>query len=458
MAFDQGAVEAGGDGGGGGAFEQLAGGGGVGLAVGGVALQLANPGGQAIGIAVGEPAAAALLLHQLLQVRPAGGDRRDRGAGGEVAVELGGGHQAFGFDAEGHQGEVGTGEGEGQVVEFLVGQEAAVAQAPVVAELAQALVLGAAAHEQELHLGVVAQQQGGGEHGHQVVAAALVAGIEHGEEVVQLVFLHEPVVGLGAGPDLDRVGPAGNHAELGGHLGGAVAHPFGHRLAEHDQLLGVSEHPAVELTPEAHERMAGVEHTELHQHIGVEVVEEHQVGGAGEAMQQPTEQGQVGRLGGVEDQIATARHAQQAQADAQAEEHAVDGAAADTLRPETGGLGAADAAVGLKLNALGLAAAVRVGRHAGENLHLQTSDGQAAGEIVEQLAGGGEIRREELAHHREARVAAAAGAPLPAMAQLAANALQKGGGRWSRRDGGNLSGSHKQSPWPGQEASCCNVR
>lgn len=176
-------------------------------------------------------------------------------------------------------------------------------------------------------------------------------------------------------------------------------------------------------------------------------------------MQQPAEQGQVGRLGGVEDQVAAAGIAQQAHGDAQAEEDAVDGAAADALGPEARHTAAADAAVGLEFEAFGLAAVVGIGGHAGEHLHLQAAGREALGEVVEQLAGGGEIGRKELTHQREPGVAAAAGPPVPAAAELAPEALQQrragnaAGSSRTGRGGDRVDGagaSHKKRPRPSQ--------
>lgn len=73
------------------------------------------------------------------------------------------------------------------------------------------------------------------------------------------------------------------------------------------------------------------------------------------------------------------------------------------------------AAIGFKLDALGVAAGVGVGGHAREDLNLQAACGEAVSEVLKQLTGGREIGREELAHHRDARLAAAAHTPLPAM-------------------------------------------
>ena len=71
--------------GGGGALEQAAAAVAAGHGGGGVGLELEDPGGQALGIAIGKPAAAAFRFHQLAQVGAGGGDSRDRRRRGKTA-------------------------------------------------------------------------------------------------------------------------------------------------------------------------------------------------------------------------------------------------------------------------------------------------------------------------------------------------------------------------------------
>ena len=170
------------------------------------------------------------------------------------------------------------------------------------------------------------------------MAAALVAGVEHGEAVLEVVAQHEPVVVAGPRFDLGRIGPAGNHVQLGGERrlrrGQMGAQALGHGFAEHDQLGGIAQHEGIEAAPEAHDRVIGGQHLELHQHIWIEVVEEHDVGRAGEPVHQPAHDRQIGRFGGVEEKVAAPGGAQQANRHAGAEDQAVHGAAADALGPE----------------------------------------------------------------------------------------------------------------------------
>ncbi len=62
--------------------------------------------------------------------------------GFEVAIQIGVGHEAFDLDVEDELGKISCSMETVQIFEVLAGQESAFAQAPVVRQLHQELVLG----------------------------------------------------------------------------------------------------------------------------------------------------------------------------------------------------------------------------------------------------------------------------------------------------------------------------
>ena len=128
-----------------------------------------------------------------------------------MAVELGGCHQTLGLDAQSHQSKIGTCQGIRQIAEFLIGQELTITQTPAINQQPQVFVLWTATHEQKMNLVVVLKSGSSCENRDEIVAAALITGIENGEPCLQLMLPHKPVLSLGDGLDLIGIGPTGDH-------------------------------------------------------------------------------------------------------------------------------------------------------------------------------------------------------------------------------------------------------
>ena len=137
------------------------------------------------------------------------------------------------------------------------------------------------------------------------------------------------------GPDALGVGPAGDH--LHRRLQARVGAPQlgGHGRAQHHHLAGCRQGAALPGPPEAHQRMATLDHAEGNSNIGVQVIQEQQIGGSSEAMHQPTHQRQIGGFTGKYQQITTPGRAHQSQQAAQTEKNAIDDPTANAGGPPT---------------------------------------------------------------------------------------------------------------------------
>ena len=178
-----------------------------------VATQLPDIGRQLARLATAEGGSTARPFHFLAQVGAFSADHGDRRGGGQMAIELAGGHLAFGLGQQTHHRQISRGQHLRHHGVILIGKKAHIGELQALHPLHQLAMAGTGTHNHKLDAFVLLLQQGCRIHQRdQVMATALVAGIEHGEHRLQAMRFGKAIVGLGQGPDSLRIGPAGDQA------------------------------------------------------------------------------------------------------------------------------------------------------------------------------------------------------------------------------------------------------
>ena len=99
------------------------------------------------------------------------------------------------------------------------------------------------------------------------------------------------------------------------------------------------------MAPKTHKAVTNRQNLEINQDIWVEIVKKNDVGGASEEMEKPPKKRQVGRLSGVDDQVAAAGITQKTQHDAQTKKDPINDSSTNALWPNARSMSATNTAL-----------------------------------------------------------------------------------------------------------------